>query len=219
MRAHELHGDVLQVGHRLDIDPAIRHRDDHVGAAEAERAQELDGAVGVGERLADQVLAGDAEMHAAGLELVHDLRRREIHDLDAVEAFDQRRDSRALVRHVSKRQPRLVEESRRRHPSGGPWPARRWRAWKQSSARSLGRGEQSLGVDGGADRRHLALGAERGEQPVIAPAAGDRACSIAAGLDLKHHAGIIFEVAAEAGGEARAAQVDAALRQLLETPR
>ena len=60
MRAGELRGDVFEVGHAGDVDPAIRHGDDHVGAAEAERRQELDRAVDIGQRLADQILAGNA---------------------------------------------------------------------------------------------------------------------------------------------------------------
>ena len=71
---------------RADVDPAIGHRHHHIGAAEAERRQERDRRIDVGERLAHQVLAGDAEMHAAALELMHDLGRRQEHDFDAVEA-------------------------------------------------------------------------------------------------------------------------------------
>ena len=37
MRSGELRGNVLEIGHAGDIDPAIRHGHHHVGAAEAER--------------------------------------------------------------------------------------------------------------------------------------------------------------------------------------
>ncbi len=86
MHAGELRGDVFEVGHAADIDPAIGHGHHHIGAAEAERRQELDRALDIGQRLADQILAGHAELHAAGLELVHDLGRRGVDHLDAVEA-------------------------------------------------------------------------------------------------------------------------------------
>ena len=36
----ETGGDVVEVLHRPDVDPELRHRDDHVGAAEAERRRE-----------------------------------------------------------------------------------------------------------------------------------------------------------------------------------
>ena len=64
-------------------------------------------------------------------------------------------------------------------------------------------GEQALGVDGGADGRHLPRRAEMGEQAVIAAAAGDRLVD-ARGFDLEHQARVIFEAAAELGGEDRA---------------
>ena len=45
-------------------------------------------AVGIGDHLAHQVLAGDAKMHGAGGKLRRDLGSREIGDLDAVEPGD-----------------------------------------------------------------------------------------------------------------------------------
>ena len=59
-----------------------------VGKAEAQLVDEHDAAVGVGNKLAHQVLAGDAKMHRALPELHGDLRRREVGDLDAGEAGD-----------------------------------------------------------------------------------------------------------------------------------
>ena len=70
---------------RQDIDPAIWHRDHDIRAAEAERRQELHAAIDIGQRLADQILPGQSDMHTAGLQLVHDFRGREERHLDAVE--------------------------------------------------------------------------------------------------------------------------------------
>src|SRR4029450_5482493 len=77
------------------------------------------------------------------------------------------------------------------------------------------RGKETLGVDGRADRRHFARRAELGQQSGVAAAAGDGVVE-ARRLDLKHEARIIFEVAAELGGEGRARKVDAALLNALE---
>src|SRR4029078_13743094 len=41
MHAGELRGDVLEVGHARDVDPAIRHGDDTAGADEPEALLEL----------------------------------------------------------------------------------------------------------------------------------------------------------------------------------
>ena len=73
---------VLEVGHGAHVDPGLRHRDDDVGVTEAERRQHGHARVGVGHRLADQILARDAEMHAAVGEARHDLRARQERDLD-----------------------------------------------------------------------------------------------------------------------------------------
>ena len=58
------------------------------GEAEAEAFDQHHLAVGVGDHLAHQVLAGDAKMHGAGRELRGDLGGRQIGDLDAVEPGD-----------------------------------------------------------------------------------------------------------------------------------
>ncbi len=57
-------GDVVEIGHRAHVDPGLRRGDHHVGVAEAERAQELEPRLDVGNLLAHQILAGDAEMGA-----------------------------------------------------------------------------------------------------------------------------------------------------------
>ena len=80
--------DVVEVGHGADIDPGLRHRHHDVGAAEAEIVDQQDALVGVGNALAHQVFACDAEMDHAARQLRGDLARREIGDLDIVEARD-----------------------------------------------------------------------------------------------------------------------------------
>ena len=80
--------DVVEVGHGADVDPGLRHRDHDIGAAEAEAVDQQHALVGVRDAFAHQVLAGDAEMHRAARELGGDLARREIGDLDIVEAGD-----------------------------------------------------------------------------------------------------------------------------------
>ena len=78
-------GDVVEIGHGADVDPGLRHGDDDVGLAEAERCQQHHAGIGVGDLLAHQILTGDAEMGGAGRELRDDLRGREIGDLGPAE--------------------------------------------------------------------------------------------------------------------------------------
>ena len=54
--------DLVEIGHGAHVDPGLRHRHDDVGVAEAKRRQHLDRLVRIRDLLADQVLAGDAEM-------------------------------------------------------------------------------------------------------------------------------------------------------------
>ena len=56
--------------------------------AEAERAQQHEALIGVGDLLAHEILAGDAEMRRAGGELADDLGGREKRDLDARQIGD-----------------------------------------------------------------------------------------------------------------------------------
>ena len=88
-------GDVVDVGHGAHVDPGLRHRDHDIGKAKAEALDQHHALVGVGDHLAHQILAGDAEMHGAGASCAGDLGGRQIGDLDAVETGDRRRDSRA----------------------------------------------------------------------------------------------------------------------------
>ncbi len=88
MLGAEAGGDVVEVGHGADVDPGLRHRDHHIGAAEAERVDQMNALVGIRDALAHQILAGDAEMHRAARQLRGDLARRQIGDLDIVEPVD-----------------------------------------------------------------------------------------------------------------------------------
>ena len=58
-------GDVVEIGHAAHVDPGLRHGDDDIGEAEAEPVDQHHLPVGIGDHLAHQVLAGDAEMHRA----------------------------------------------------------------------------------------------------------------------------------------------------------
>ena len=80
--------DVVEIGHRAHIDPGARNRDHDIGIAEAERGEQQELAVGVGDGLAQQVLAGDSEMRVAGSELRHDLGGRQEEDLDVIDALE-----------------------------------------------------------------------------------------------------------------------------------
>ncbi len=81
----EAGGDVVEIGHGAHIDPGLRHRHHHVGAAKAEAFDQGDALVGIDDALADQVFAGDAEMHGATRQIGGDLAGRQIGDLDIVE--------------------------------------------------------------------------------------------------------------------------------------
>ncbi len=102
-------GDVVDVGHGAHVDPGLRHRHHDIGKAEAETFDQHHALVGIRDHFAHQILAGDAEMHGAGGELRRDFRRRQISDLDAVEAGD----GAAIVARAARldqRKPRAREE-------------------------------------------------------------------------------------------------------------
>ena len=80
---------------RAHVDPGLRHRDHDIGLAEAEPVDQHHALLGVGDRLADLVLAGDAEMHRPLRQLRGDVGGREIGDLDAGQRRRSRRDIRA----------------------------------------------------------------------------------------------------------------------------
>ena len=80
--------DIVEVGHAAHVDPGLRHGDDHIGEAEAERLDQHHAFIRLRDRLAHQILAGDPEMHRACRELLGDLLRREKRDFDAGQSGD-----------------------------------------------------------------------------------------------------------------------------------
>ena len=88
MALTEFGGDVVEVGHGVDIEPAVRDGDDNVSLAEAETGLDRDLRFPVGDVLAQKVLAGDAEVDAALADLARDLRGRQESDFDVVAPLD-----------------------------------------------------------------------------------------------------------------------------------
>ena len=80
--------DIVEIGHAVHVDPCLRHRDRHVGVAEAQAVDQDDVPFRVGYFLAHQVFAGDAEMHRALRQQIDDFGSREIRHLDAREIGD-----------------------------------------------------------------------------------------------------------------------------------
>ena len=80
--------DVGEIGHATDVDPGRRNRDDDIGGAKAERRQQLHTPFRVGDFLAHQILAGDAEMRLATRQPRGDFRRRQKRRLDMIEPVD-----------------------------------------------------------------------------------------------------------------------------------
>ena len=81
-------GDIVEVGHAAHVDPGLRHRHHHIGEAEADAVQQHHALLRVGDHLAHQIFAGDAEMRRALCELRGDIRRGKIGDFHIVEAGD-----------------------------------------------------------------------------------------------------------------------------------
>ena len=84
----EGHRDLLEICDGRDVDPAPRHGDDDIGKAEAELLNEANPRRRVGNVFADHILAGDAEVDAAGLQGFCDLAGRNVGDVDARKAVD-----------------------------------------------------------------------------------------------------------------------------------
>ena len=84
----ETRRDVVEIGHGAYIDPGLWHRHHDIGAAKAEAIDQKHALVGIDDAFAHQVLAGDAHVHRAARQLRGDLARREIGNLDVVEAHD-----------------------------------------------------------------------------------------------------------------------------------
>ena len=76
-------GDIVEIGHGAHVDPSLRHGDDDVGVAEAQRRQKLHFASASAIVLAHEIFAGHAEMHIAAGELRDDFGGREKGDFDA----------------------------------------------------------------------------------------------------------------------------------------
>ena len=55
----------LEVRHLADVEPAARHRNNNVGAAEAELLHQCHALVGVGDVLAHEIFARDADVRAS----------------------------------------------------------------------------------------------------------------------------------------------------------
>src|SRR5262249_48200586 len=79
---------VVKVGHGAHVDPGLRHGDNNIGKAKSKPGDQDDAVLGLRDHLADQILAGNAEMHGALAELARDLRCRQISDLDLLEAVN-----------------------------------------------------------------------------------------------------------------------------------
>ena len=80
--------------------------------------------VHVGDRLAQQILAGDAEMDRALRQRAGDLGGRQIGDLDAGQAGD-RAAIVARAARLDQLQAGAARRTPRCFPAAGPWPARR----------------------------------------------------------------------------------------------
>ena len=78
--------DVVKIGHGAHVDPGLWYGNDDIGAAEPKTLDQLHALVGLRNAFAQQVFAGDAEMHRAARQLSGDVACRQIGDLDIVEA-------------------------------------------------------------------------------------------------------------------------------------
>ena len=178
---------------------SIRHRDDHIGAAEAEPRQEFARCL-VGKRLADQILAGDAEMDAARLSDARSRRRRETPPRPSG-ALRSRRDSRAHGRSCASSSPPARNErgvcSFRRPLAGTPMMSFRGHQAQPPAGRPAGArcGWRSRSPERRPSRRWRRAARHSGRRR-----RSGTPCR--PGLDLEDEAGIIFELAAEIGGEA-----------------
>ena len=81
-------GNVAEIGHAVDIQPYFRHGNHDIGVTEAEPHAEFGLPVGFRQVLADEIFAGDTEIHRADADLAGDLGGGEEGDLDIVDAFD-----------------------------------------------------------------------------------------------------------------------------------
>ena len=161
------------------------------------RAHDLDARVRVGQRLAHQVLAGDAEIDAAGADLAGDLGRGEEGDLDVV-APGEPAAIVALAAGCSIVRPARANRAYAPVPAAGPSRAARGCSVALRAHRACCDPVEPEREADGRDRR---FGAEQRHQPVVAAAAGERR-EPPVGDDLEDEAGVIVERPAEAGVEA-----------------
>ena len=75
--------DIVEVGHAGDVDPGARHRHHDVREADAQRLQQRDFGIGVGNGFADEVLTRNSEMDFTGSQCGGDLGRRHQLHIDA----------------------------------------------------------------------------------------------------------------------------------------
>ena len=76
-------GNVVDVGHGAHVDPGLRHGNDDIGMAEAQRRQQFDLRGRIGDLLAHKIFTGDAHVGCALGELLDDLGGREESHFDA----------------------------------------------------------------------------------------------------------------------------------------
>ena len=164
--------------------------------------------VGVGDHLAHQILAGDAEMHRALRQQVGDLGGREVGDLDAGKVGD----GAAIVARAARLD--QLEPGAREEGFGVFLQPALGRHGDDERRRSCARSRNaaSRSIQTAKPTAGIALGAaEPREQPVIAPAGDELAGGRRAGIvQLEHEAGVVVEPAAEGGREADAPDIDAA---------
>jgi hypothetical protein len=84
----ELAGHLVEIGHRSDVQPALRHRNDHVGRPEPQPQDHVGHRVVRRDGLAQQVFAGHPKVDGAVLQCLRNLRRRQERNVDAVEPPD-----------------------------------------------------------------------------------------------------------------------------------
>ena len=89
---------VVEIGHAVHVDPGLRYSHHHIGVTEAQPVDQNDMLIRIGDLLAHEVLAGDAEVHHALRQQVDDLGCREICHLDPGKIGD----SAAVIAHAAR---------------------------------------------------------------------------------------------------------------------
>ena len=128
-------GDVVEIGHGAHVDPGLGRRDHDIGVAEAERAQKLEPRLDVGDLLAHQILAGDAEMRRLRRQAGRRSRPTRHRRLRRPAARRSRRDSRAR-RAPARARARRGRRTPRRPPAIAPWRGPRGRTGPRRHCRA-----------------------------------------------------------------------------------